>query len=66
MNLQMPEDLTERVTAYAERKNITPRDALLVLVDSGLRAHERATTAGALGGWRQHFRKKAQRSKRSK
>jgi hypothetical protein len=46
----IPLDLLERLDAYAERKGVTKDEALVLLVDAGLRAHERATSAGQKRG----------------
>ena len=56
-----------RLTSYAERKGIDDtHDALVRLVDAGLRAHERAVSAGALGGTTRATRAAAAAAKRSK
>ena len=43
-------ELQTRVEAYAVRKRISTDDALVALLDAGLRASERAAAAGAIGG----------------
>lgn len=46
----LPADLVARLRAYAERKGLGQHEAAVTLLDAGLRAHERAVTAGQIRG----------------